>query len=75
VLCLQHATGTLQPKVVPSDEYHTPLVDASTLVQQLPPTPEVVSQFSNAMLESEKTSTKFLKTFEYDFHRFFFNRF
>lgn len=25
-------------------------------------------EFSNAMLESEKTSTKFLKTFEYDFH-------
>jgi DNA-directed RNA polymerase alpha subunit len=25
-------------------------------------------KFSNAMLESEKTSTKFLKTFEYDFH-------
>nr|WVD56169.1 alpha subunit of RNA polymerase [Tetradesmus sp. JML-2023b] len=27
-------------------------------------------EFSNAILESEKTSTKFLKTFEYDFHAY-----
>jgi DNA-directed RNA polymerase alpha subunit len=57
----------------PRKAFYTALLYLKTMFDKLDCMRLLNYEFSNAMLESEKTSTKFFKTFEYDF-RFYNSR-
>jgi DNA-directed RNA polymerase alpha subunit len=64
VVCIELWTnGSIHPRKA----FYSALVYLKTMFDKLDCMRLLNYEFSNAILESEKTSTKFLKTFEYDF--------
>nr|WVD55823.1 alpha subunit of RNA polymerase [Tetradesmus distendus] len=60
--------------IYPRKAFYSALLYLKTMFDKLDCMRLLNYEFSNAMLESEKTSTKFLKTFEYDFRVYNFQK-